>query len=247
MLDRVHAGRHADPRAGQVRRVGRHLRAAGMRGRDDRRDLVGAPRGDAGLRPVEIELEQVGAVIELAHRKPQQLVGVLRLDRSVAGHRPGAVQPCAGGADVRDARSAAPPVADAEAQCPHATIDRVSTRGAPTSRAQRTPARSSAGRCARRRRGAARPGRRCGRSSARRRAASGGCGNRPSPARSSSRCIDDLDVSPARSAEGSSPSSSLGRIQAMAPSTTRMLTPTCSRSDRPSASAPSRYRVADTR
>ena len=36
-----------------------------------------------------------------------------------------------------------------------------------------------------------------------------------------------------------SPSSSLGRIQAMVPSTTRRLTPSCGRSDRPSARAPS--------
>ena len=79
-----------------------------------------------------------------------------------------------------------------------------------------------------------------GRSSARRRAASRGCGRRPSRGRTSRR---SHRRSRGRRPGPDPPSSSDGRIQRIVPSSTRMLTPTPSRSERPSARAPSRYRV----
>ena len=78
-----------------------------------------------GLRPVQVELEQVGAVVELADREAQQLVGVVRLPRSGAGHRAGAVQPRPGCPDVREARTTPPPVAHAQAEGAQAPVDRV--------------------------------------------------------------------------------------------------------------------------
>ena len=50
--------------------MGGHLRTPGVCGRDHRRDLVGSPRSDAGLRAVEVQLEEVRAIVELTHRQP---------------------------------------------------------------------------------------------------------------------------------------------------------------------------------
>ena len=83
----------------------------------------------------------------------------------------------------------------------------------------------------------ARAGRRRGRSSGRRPAASDGSGSRPCPGRRGAARVDDLDRP-----SSSGPSSSDGRIQTTRPSSTKIDTPRWRRSLRPSASAPSRYR-----
>ena len=101
------------------------------------RRISPAVHGDVvRIRPVEVELEEVGAVVELADRVRQQLVGVVGHD-GVRRRRQGSslVEPRAGGADVRELRPRRPAVADAEAQRPPLAVDRDPRRTAPRRRA----------------------------------------------------------------------------------------------------------------
>ena len=141
VLDRVDAGRHAHPGAGKVAPNGPSPSRRGRAPSTTRAHLVGGPRGDTGVRAVEIQLEQVGAVVELAKREREELVGVIapRRDRS-PGHRPRAVQPRARGANVRVARIDRATDRGRRGSRPaRRPSTGSSTRGAPTSRAQRTP------------------------------------------------------------------------------------------------------------
>ncbi len=92
-----------------------------------RRDLTGGPRRRVRIRPVEVELQEVGAVVELADRVRQQLVGRCRPRPVCAagGSVPRLVEPRAGGPDVREVRPRRPAIPNAEAQRPPPAVDRV--------------------------------------------------------------------------------------------------------------------------
>ena len=62
--------------------------------------LRGHPGRDALLRAVEVELEQIDAIVELADRVAEQLGGIVGRHDPLAGYRPGLIQPRAGGADI---------------------------------------------------------------------------------------------------------------------------------------------------
>ena len=151
-------------------------------------DLVHGERRGVGVRPVQVELHQVGAVVELAGRRGDQSSPSLDLEPSPPGSAPvRATQVPAArtyGYSRRPAQRSRTPSASARVR-PSTGSTPV---GEPTSRAQRTPGRAlQPRRCARPRPAAGPGGRTRGRSSALRPAGSGGCGCRPSRARSCSR------------------------------------------------------------
>jgi hypothetical protein len=125
VLERVHARGHALASTGQIARVRGHLDAAGMGRGDDGSKLGARPGRDAGLGAVQVELQEICPVVELAERQRQQLVGILRFDRSFAGHRSGPIDPCARGSHMREARPAAPAIPDSEAEGPDPAVNRI--------------------------------------------------------------------------------------------------------------------------
>ncbi|MBY8848627.1 hypothetical protein K7G98_08615 [Saccharothrix sp. MB29] len=83
-----------------------------------RRHLVRAERRRVAVRAVEVELDQVRAVVELHPRRAEQVRAVRHLDRQTVRQRPGARDPRAGGPQVRPVRAARPRVAQPQAQRP---------------------------------------------------------------------------------------------------------------------------------
>jgi hypothetical protein len=70
MLDAINARFGADPTAAEAPRVRSHLRSPLVGGGHDAPHLVGGPRRRVGLRSVEVELHEVGAVVELLQSQP---------------------------------------------------------------------------------------------------------------------------------------------------------------------------------
>jgi hypothetical protein len=80
VLDAVDARLGRDPRAGEIAGVGGHLRAA-LVGRGDRGGTFGhAERSGVRVGTVEVELDEVRAVVELCSHGRDEVGGVLDLD-----------------------------------------------------------------------------------------------------------------------------------------------------------------------
>ena len=88
-------------------------------------DLVDRPRGDVRLRAIEVQLDEVGPVVELAGHGGLELGRVGDLDGPVPLHRPGLEHPRARRPDVRIAGSPTPSIADAQGHGALPAIDRV--------------------------------------------------------------------------------------------------------------------------
>ena len=205
------------------------------------RRISAAVHGDAvRIRAVEVELQEVGAVVELADRVRQQLVGGIGRDGVVAGGRLPRLSSQVPAARMYGKPAAAcPAVANAEAQRPTPTVDRVlDVRRPDVARPADARRRSAA------RRSAPRP----------RRASTGGSSIRSiqwaPPGRVTwlwqstmpGTMVAPLASTTSRPSAGPrSPSSSVGRIQRIETAVHEDAHADLQRSDRPSAMAPSRY------
>ena len=89
-------------------RVGCHPGAARVHGLCHARDLVRRPRRYVHVRPVHVQLDEVGAGIQLADGGAEQLVRVAGLDRPVHRGHAGREQPAPGGAQVRSVERGPP-------------------------------------------------------------------------------------------------------------------------------------------
>jgi hypothetical protein len=96
---------------------------------DRRPDLADGERRGLPVRPVEVELDQVGAVVELPGDRGRQCVAVVDLDAEPARQPAGSDDPGPGGADVRVVAVAGPAVPDAEREGAHAAVDRIDSGG----------------------------------------------------------------------------------------------------------------------
>ena len=83
VLDRVDPSQHRLSRAVQPARMCGHAGTAPVDDLGHARDLVRRPRRDVDVRPVHVELDEVGAGIELADGRAEELVRVGGLDRPV--------------------------------------------------------------------------------------------------------------------------------------------------------------------
>ena len=131
MLDGVDARGGADPGAGQPGGVRGDLAAARVYRLHHPAHLVRAERGRGGVGAVQVELDEVGAVVELAERGGEQLVAVPRLHGQARRQQADRGDPGPGGAHVRPVPAALPAVADAEAERPGGGAGRIgAARGA---------------------------------------------------------------------------------------------------------------------
>jgi hypothetical protein len=89
VLDGVHAADDRFTRSVQAAGVRGDPRSARVGGLDDASHFVRRPRRDVDVRPVHVQLHEVGSVIELTDRRVKEFVGVLGLDRGT--HRAGAL------------------------------------------------------------------------------------------------------------------------------------------------------------
>src|SRR5580692_8218628 len=93
-----------------------HLRTARVHRLNDPAYLGSGPRRGLRVRPVQVELHEVRAVVELAGRRGEKLVGVTGLDRQPVRERSRHGDPGAGRAHIRSVTTPAPPVPDADAE-----------------------------------------------------------------------------------------------------------------------------------
>ena len=111
VLQGVDSRLRARPGTRRVSAVGRHPSPAGVDGIDDAAQLTGGPGAHSRVRPVEVELDQVGSIVELADRRREQLVRIVGL-HGQGREEPLRHHPGPGRADVRIAGAAPPAVAD---------------------------------------------------------------------------------------------------------------------------------------
>ena len=116
--------------AREIRRVGGDLHPAAWAAATTGASSSAVHGATPRLRAVQVELEQVGAIVELADGVAEQLGGIVGRHDPLAGDRPRLVQPRAGRTDVSGSRPAPPAISDAEAQRPRPPVHGIGDRAA---------------------------------------------------------------------------------------------------------------------
>ena len=132
VLQRVDGRLGREPAIGQASAVRGDGGAACVHGVDDPPHLVSGPRGDVGVRAVQVQLDQVGAVVELAEGGREQRVGVPDFDGQAGRQRAAPGHPGSGRPHVGIARPAPPLVPQGQregafapvAECPRGAASR---------------------------------------------------------------------------------------------------------------------------